>query len=210
MSHAYPITLDLAGRTVAIIGGGRVAARKARGLLQVGARRIYCVATAFCDELPAELERVKEPYQARHLDGASLVFAATDRPDVNEEVVRDAHARNLWVNRADVDEMEPGDFVVPANLRRGPIVIAVSAESPALAAMVRDRLEELLDPRWEAMAAAMQELRPMIKSAGVPIENRRTIFRELASEEALILLGDCGADGLRRWLLARHPELTHA
>jgi siroheme synthase-like protein len=210
VSHAYPITLDLAGRTVAIIGGGRVAARKARALLEVGAGRIYCVATRFCDELPADLERVREPYQASHLDGASLVFAATDRPDVNEAVVRDAHARNLWVNRADVDEIEPGDFAVPANLRRGQIVITVSAESPALAAMVRDRLEDLLDPRWEAMAEAMQELRPMIKSAGLPIESRRQIFRELASEEALILLGDRGADGLRRWLLARHPELNHA
>jgi siroheme synthase-like protein len=129
---------------------------------------------------------------------------------VNEAVVRDARARNLLVNRADVDDEEPGDFTVPAKLRRGEVAVTVSAGSPALSAMIRDRLEVLFDPRWAQMADAMRELRPWIKSAAVEITARRTIFRELASEEALATLSDRGVGGLREWLLARHPELTHA
>jgi precorrin-2 dehydrogenase/sirohydrochlorin ferrochelatase len=206
----YPINLDITGRTIVIVGGGAVAARKARGLIEARAGRVRCVAPEFCDELPSEVDRVRGTYCPDHLAGATLVFAATNRPEVNEAVVRDARARNLLVNRADVDDEEPGDFTVPAKLRRGEVAVTVSAGSPALSAMIRDRLEVLFDPRWAQMADAMRELRPWIKSAAVEITARRTIFRELASEEALATLSDRGVGGLREWLLARHPELTHA
>lgn len=210
MRHAYPVNLDITGRTILIVGGGAVAARKARGLIEAGATRVRCVAPAFCDELPPEVERVRGTYCPDHLDGATLVFAATDRAEVNEAVVRDAHARNLLVNRADLDEDEPGDFTIPARFRKGDVTVAVSAGSPALAALIRDRLESEFDARWARMADAMRELRSWIKSAGVDIATRRTIFRELATEDALTVLADRGPDGLRDWLLARHPELNHA
>ena len=71
-------------------------------------------------------------------------------------------------------------------------------------------MHDLFDARWQQMAAAMRELRPLIKSAGTKVAIRRQIFRELASEEALNVVADRGAVGLREWLLARHPELTHA
>ncbi|HEY2586008.1 MAG TPA: bifunctional precorrin-2 dehydrogenase/sirohydrochlorin ferrochelatase [Tepidisphaeraceae bacterium] len=208
MRPSYPINLDVTGRTILIVGGGAVAARKARRLIEAGARRVRCVAPAFCDELPPEVDRVRGTYCPDHLTGATLVFAATDRADVNEAVVRDAHARNLLVNRADGDDEEPGDFAVPAKLRRGDVTVTVTAGSPTLAAMIRDRLADLFDPRWAQIAEAMRGLRPWIKSAGVDVATRRTIFRELATEEALALLSDRGPAGLREWLLARHPQLN--
>jgi len=202
--------LNVTGRLIVIVGGGAVAARKARGLLEAGASKIRCVAPEFCEELPKEVERVRERYQPSHLEGAALVFAATDRSDVNDAVVRDAHTRNLLVNRADTDDEDPGDFAVPAKLTRGDVTVTVSAGSPALSTLIRDRLQDLLDPRWQQMAAAMRELRPLIKSAGTKVANRRQIFRELASQEALNVVADRGTAGLREWLLARHPELIHA
>jgi precorrin-2 dehydrogenase/sirohydrochlorin ferrochelatase len=202
--------LNLVGWTVVIVGGGAVAARKARGVMDAGAGRVICVAPSICDQMPEGVERLVESYRPAHLDGAAIVFVATDRADVNDAVVRDAHARNLLVNRADVDEDEPVDFIVPAIHRSGELVLAISAASPALAAMIRDRLADLLDPRWQAMAAAMQELRPMIKAAGIDITQRKQIFQELAGQEALNTLGSAGIAGLRNWLLDRHPELNHA
>lgn len=211
MRHAYPVNLDITGRTILIVGGGAVAARKARGLIEAGATRVRCVAPAFCDELPPEVERVRGTYCPDHLDGATLVFAATDRAEVNEAVIRDAHARNLLVNRADLDEDEPGDFTIPARFRQGDVTVAVSAGSPALAAFIRDGLEREFDARWARMADAMRELRPWIKSAaGADVAARRMIFRELATEDALAVLAARGDAGLRDWLLARHPELNHA
>lgn len=210
MPASYPVLLDVTRWTVVIIGGGAVAARKARGLLESGAARVRCVAPQFCAEMPAAIERVPQTYRPEHLNGANLVFAATDQPQVNQTVVRDAHTLGLLANRADADEDEPGDFTVPAQLRRGAAVITVSAGSPALAALIRDRLDELFDPRWQHMADAMQQLRPLVRSAGVETAVRRQVFRELATEEALNVLADRGTGGLYDWLLERHPELRHA
>jgi precorrin-2 dehydrogenase/sirohydrochlorin ferrochelatase len=209
LQTAYPILLDLTGRTIVIIGGGEVAARKARGVLEAGAARVRCVAPTFFEAMPSGVEKIDELYRPEHLDGAALVFAATDRADVNEAVVNDAHARNLWVNRADPDDELPGDFMVPAKLSRGQITLTVSAQSPAVAAMIRDRLAEQFDPRWEMLANAMVELRPMIKRSTLAIADRRKIFREIASEEAMNILSQCGAKALADWLVARHPELAH-
>ncbi|RDJ94306.1 NAD(P)-dependent oxidoreductase, partial [Lacticaseibacillus rhamnosus] len=64
---------------------------------------------AFDPQMPAKVERIHETYESRHLDGAFLVFAATDNAEVNNQVVRDARARKQLVNRADADDDEPGD-----------------------------------------------------------------------------------------------------
>src|SRR6185437_15325554 len=111
--------LDVTARPIVIIGGGAVAARKVRVLLDAGATQITCVAPSFCNELPHAVKRLQKEYEPADLDGTSLVFAATDREHVNDQVVRDAHARGLLVNRADADENEPGDFVTPALLLNG-------------------------------------------------------------------------------------------
>ena len=201
--------LDVGGRRVVIIGGGGVAARKSQGLLDAGAR-VRCVAPRFSEQMPGGVERVAEVYQPHHLDGAMFVFAATDRAEVNDAVVRDARGRGLLVNRADAEAGEGADFITPAVHRLGSILVTVSAGSPALAALVRDRLGEVCDPRWREMAALMQELRPLIKSAGFESESRRQILRELATEEALGILAGGGPDAVRKWLTLRHPELDHA
>lgn len=199
--------LDVTGRTIVIIGGGDVAARKARGLLDAGAGFVRCVAPEFSPQMPTEVQRVPETYHPSHLDGASIVFAATNQPSVNEQVVRDAHTRNLLVNRADVDSDQPGDFITPAVHRSGPIMIAVSAGNPTLAALVRDHLAEVCDPRWTQLAEAMRALRLLIKSSGLLIERRREIFHELATEEAMEILDRGGPSALNNWLFEHHPEL---
>ncbi|HEY8749931.1 MAG TPA: bifunctional precorrin-2 dehydrogenase/sirohydrochlorin ferrochelatase [Tepidisphaeraceae bacterium] len=209
MAQRYPIMLSVEGWTAVIVGGGAVAARKARGLLAAGAV-VKCVAPEFCEDMPGEVERVTAAYQPSVLDDASLVFVATDRPEVNEAVVRDALWRKLLVNRADVDEDQPGNFIVPAVYCSGAVTVTVSAGSPALSALVRDRLSKAFDPHWETMAEAMKELRPAIRSANLEIGKRRLIFRDLATEQAIDIVGAQGLEGLKRWLFERHPELTHA
>ena len=91
--------------------------------------------------------------------------------------------------------------------RAGPILITVTAGNPTLAGLVRDHLAEVCDPRWTQLAEAMQALRLLVKSAGLPIERRRQIFHELATEEAMELLDRGGPPALNAWLFQRHPEL---
>jgi siroheme synthase-like protein len=202
--------LDVTDRLVVIIGGGGVAVRKARGLIEAGATRVRMVSPNFRDDAPAAVERVNEPYEARHLEGAALVFAATDSAETNDEVVRDAGDRGILVNRADVVDQEPGDFTTPAVLRKGPVAVTVStAGAPALAAMIRDELAARFDPRWREMAEAMQTIRPAIRAARmISADRRRRAFGDLATRDALEVLAASGTEGLWRWLVEKYPELA--
>lgn len=201
--------LDVTDRLAVIIGGGGVALRKARGLIEAGATRIRMVSPTFRDEVPALVERVAERYEARHLEGAGLVFAATDSAETNDAIVREARLRGLLVNRADADDEEPGDFTTPAVLRNGAVAVTVStAGAPALAAMIRDELAIRFDPRWNEMAEAMRTIRPAILAARMPADLRRNALRDLATADALAALSAGGSESLWRWLLERYPELS--
>jgi siroheme synthase-like protein len=200
--------LDVTDRLAVIIGGGRVAVRKARGLIEAGATRIRMVSPTFRDDVPASVERVTERYEARHLEGAGLVFAATDSAETNDVVVRDAHLRGVLVNRADADDEEPGDFTTPAVLRKGAVAVTVStAGAPALAAMIRDELAKAFDPRWSEMAEAMQRIRPAILAARMSADLRRNAFRDLATADALAALSG-GVESLWNWLVQKYPDLA--
>jgi siroheme synthase-like protein len=210
MPQNYPLMLDVADRLVVIVGGGAVAARKARGLIECGAQRVRCVSPEFVTGIPDAVERIEGRYEPHYLDGATLAFAATDDPAVNAAVVRDGRARGVLVNRADAtDDGEPGDFATPARFVDGPVTVTVSAGgSPALAATIRDGMGVRWDPRWTTMAEAMQTIRPMIAGrTNLAPRRRQQIFHELATEQSLTLVAECGIEGLRSWLLERFPEL---
>jgi siroheme synthase-like protein len=127
-----------------VVGAGKVALRKARGLVESGAR-VTVVAPAWLSEfetMPVRL--VGRRFRASDLNGAVLAFAATDDREVNRRVGEEAARRGIPANVADA----PGEcsFLVPARVRRGSLQIAVSTggESPKLAAELRRRLEEVL------------------------------------------------------------------
>jgi siroheme synthase-like protein len=122
-------------------------------------------------------------------------------------VVAEAHQRGILVGRADADEDDSSDFVTPAVLRLGAVVVAVSAAgSAALAAALRDRVSGSLSDDWINLAGAMQRLRPTIKSSGLPIGRRREIFKALATDEAAAQNRD-GIQELWDWTRKKFPEL---
>jgi precorrin-2 dehydrogenase/sirohydrochlorin ferrochelatase len=201
--------LDVTQCLVVIVGGGTVAVRKARGLIEAGATRIDVVAPQIHAEMPVGVRRVAERFQAAHVDGARLVFAATDVAEVNSAVVEACRMRGILVNRADYVEGNGGDFTTPAIERRGPILIAVSASgAPALAANLREKLAGHIEPRWIQMAEAMMILRPRILSGRLLPAERRDTFQELATDTAMQLLAERGLEGLWKWLLEKHPGLA--
>jgi len=202
MAHAYPLNLDVTDRLVVIIGGGKVAARKCEGLLAAGAKRVRVVSPAFCDRVPAGVERVAATYEPKHLDGAGLVFAATNVPAVNDAVVRDAQSRGVFVNRADSSDALAGDFSTPAIHRQEAVLVTVSAGgSPVLAARLRDQIAPLLDRDLLMMADAMRQIRPAVMAdASLTEPQRRDIFRSLAGDEAIEVLKHGGIDSLFEWI----------
>lgn len=145
----YPVVLTrVAGTPVVVIGGGKVAERKVRGLLEVGARvRVVSPeATETIRQWAAEghLTWEARPYRMGDLLGARLAFAATNRREVNAHVAREAAELGVLCNVADAPE--EGDFHLPAVYRGKDVVVAVSTAGadPARARDLRDRIAQLL------------------------------------------------------------------
>ena len=152
----YPIFLDLSGRRCVVVGGGEVANRKARKLLQARAEVVV-----ISPEIGPELESVasevhRRPYEDGDLAGAYLAFAATDAREANAAVAAEAKERGIPVNVA--DRPSEGDFALPSTLRRGRLQVAVSTggASPTLARKIKGELEEAFGPEW---AGVVEELR---------------------------------------------------
>ena len=161
----FPAFLDLVRRRVVVVGGGQVATTKVSALLPCQAAPLLVVAphaSAFIREQPAVEWRARE-YQASDLDGAEYVFAATDDRALNARVAADARARKIPVLA--VDDVPNCDFIAPAIVRRGDVVIAISTggRSPAMARRVREHLDRTLPAWWgdllDVAAATRQDLR---------------------------------------------------
>ena len=143
----YPIFLDLNRATCLIVGGGTVAERKLKKLIEAGAR-VRLVAPTYtsfiADQVQNQvIEYHQREYNSTDLAGCKLVFATTNQREVNHQVYLDAQKENIWCNMA--DEQEQGGFIVPAVVDRGLLQLAISSSgaSPWLTKEVKNYLESL-------------------------------------------------------------------
>jgi precorrin-2 dehydrogenase/sirohydrochlorin ferrochelatase len=155
----YPIFVDLSGRRCVVVGGGEVANRKARKLLQARAGVVV-----ISPEILPELESVavevhRRAYEEGDLEGAYLAFAATNSREVNAAVAREAKERSIPVNVA--DKPSEGDFALPSTLRRGRLQVAVSTggASPTLARKIKEELEDVFGPEWAGIVEELDTAR---------------------------------------------------
>ncbi len=176
----YPVGLEVRGRPCLVVGGGAVAARKVGSLLACGATVTMVApevhkalsilwesgAIAAIDGPPLDVQvRPYRPGEAAHY---RLAFAATGDEQVDAMVHHDAEEAGVWVNAA--DDPEHCSFVLPALWRSGPVSVAVSsgAESPALAAWLRDRVAETQGPELGTLAELVGEARRRLLAQGRP------------------------------------------
>ena len=142
-----------------VVGGGEVANRKARKLLQARAK-VVVISPEVRPELASVAAEVhRRPYREGDLKGAFLVFTATDIRGVNAAVAREARKRGVPVNVA--DNPSKGDFALPSILRRGQLQVAVSTggASPSLARRIRCELEEVFGFEWAGVVEELSRAR---------------------------------------------------
>jgi len=182
----YPISVDVRGKKCVVVGGGAVAARKVRALVECGAK-VVVVAPEICGVIATLVGKGRVAHSAKEfsgadLKGALLAIAATDDEEVNRAVAAAARRNRALVNVVDVPEL--CDFHVPAVLRRGPIVIAVSTggASPALAARVRDVIGQTIGPEHGRAASALARVRERLKGEVKSSRERGHILSQMASD----------------------------
>lgn len=182
-----PLSLELTGRDVLVIGAGRIGAGKAALLVDAGAR-VTVISRDVVAELPRGLTSlVQRDYRDGDLAGYALVVSATGDAAVNDRVVTEARRANIWLNV--VDDPERSDFFFTAVHRAGDVTVSVSTEgaSPALAQVLRSMIAEGLPDNLAAVAEQLRLERAVLHADGASTEgiDWRARIRELLGDAEL-------------------------
>ena len=166
MPRYYPILLGLDSLKCLVVGGGKVAERKVYNLLPFNAQ-ITVVSPEVTAALLHLAKRAKITFHQRRyepgdINGADLVFVATDDEDLNREISVEARQRRLLVNVVDAPEL--CNFIVPAVVQRGGFQVSVSTDGkcPALSKRIRQNLERMFDETYGDYVDLLGELRDLI------------------------------------------------
>lgn len=214
--NLFPLFVDLRGRPVLLVGGGTVAERKARLLLEAGAH-LSVGAPTLTPTLAGwrdagRVAHLPGDFQAQWLQGQRLVIAATDDIAVNQEVAAAAETHNVFVNV--VDDAELSSFQVPAIVDRSPLVVAISSggAAPMLARKVRERLEATLEHSLGPLARLLEAFRGRIRARFPDLAQRRRFYDELWRGEVARLIEQAQPEDASLALSAKleQPDATAA
>ena len=198
----YPVFLDLRQRRCVVVGGGELAADKARELRAAGGR-VTVVAAQPGPAIEAmasrgELRLRRRPYRTGDLAGAFLAIAAGSEPAEREAVWREASRRGLPLNS--IDDLPRCSFIAPAVVRRGDLAVAISTagRAPALAVRLRQWLEGELGAEHSRFLALAGSVRAALAARQPDLALRRELWYILVDSDVLELLR-CGDEaGARR------------
>ena len=199
----YPAFLNLQGKRIVVIGGGKVAERKILALLKAGAN-----ITVISPEITKRLEKEKLKDRIKHIPRqykkgdtkkAFLVIAAASSQDINKKVSAEAPCL-LNV----VDSPSLCNFIVPSVIKRGSLTIAVSTSgiSPTLSKSIRRELEKLYGPEFVGYLRLLEKIRWKAMREIRDKKKRAEFFKSLASEEMIKMLRKKGFKEVEKILLS--------
>ncbi|MBI4644628.1 MAG: bifunctional precorrin-2 dehydrogenase/sirohydrochlorin ferrochelatase [Deltaproteobacteria bacterium] len=200
----YPVFTLITAKPCLVVGGGGVGERKVLDLLEAGAR-VTVVSPALTPTLAAlaakgEIRHLQGDFQEEQVAGMALVIGATDDPEVNARVSAAAQTRGIWVNI--VDQPDLCTFIVPAQVRRGELTLAISTggASPALARKLREELESHFGPEYGPYLALLQAVRTRLLAARRGNPDNAVLFHRLVQSPLLPALSRGDVEEVRKIL----------
>jgi precorrin-2 dehydrogenase/sirohydrochlorin ferrochelatase len=200
----YPVNLNIEGRKCLVVGGGPVALRKARMLLDCGAN-VTVVSREFFEHFQAfkdapGIQLTQREYRPSDLDGKFLVIGATDNEPLNRRISADAESRHMLCNIADVPEI--CNFILPSVIRQGDLVIAVSTsgKSPAFAKKLRKDLEKTYGDEYARFLELMGAIRKKLLQTEHAPEEHKPMFEKLIETGLLEMIKRHQTDEINRLL----------
>ncbi|MGL6494036.1 siroheme synthase CysG [Aeromonas veronii] len=183
-----PLFCQLQNKPVLIVGGGEVAVRKARLLLDAKAK-ITINAPHLEPQLMSWAEQGRltvcaASFHPELLDGKWLVIAATNQQEVNHQVFHEANLRQIFCNV--VDSPAHCSAIMPAIIDRSPLMVAISSAgaAPVLSRQLREKLEAMLPQHLGQLAALAGKLRERVKLIPDKLARRR-FWERLFSHDRL-------------------------
>ena len=191
MAGYFPILLNLRDKPCVVIGGGDVALRKVRTLLERGAT-VRVIAPRARPEIMAlvDEDRIEfEPraYRVGDLANAFLCVAAADNPETNAQARQEASVRRVLINV--VDDPEGGDFQTPSFFEDGPLIVALSTSgaSPAVARTLRRMMQAWLGEFMGAALTAVEKFRDRVKADVADPKDRVRFWEDAINPDNLEL-----------------------
>jgi len=180
--------LKLEDRECLVVGAGAIGEPKIRSLLVAGAK----VRVVALEARPAVAEWARlgviawdaRSFEAKDVDGAVLVVAATSLREVNEAVFQAAKSRGILCNA--VDDPDRCDFYCGSLVRRGDLQVAISTagQSPALAQRLRHDIESRISPEYAGWLDRLGKIRRRMMAGHLPVDRRRRLLHRLATQRA--------------------------
>ncbi|MEK7306948.1 MAG: bifunctional precorrin-2 dehydrogenase/sirohydrochlorin ferrochelatase [Nitrospirota bacterium] len=188
----YPIYLDLKGRSVTVVGGGKVAERKVRTLISSQAD-VTVISPGLTPRLKrllahGEFRYIKRRYRNGDLAGSMMVLVATDDRAANERIASNIKDSNILINIADIPDK--CNFILPSIVERGDLIISISTsgKSPAFAKQTRLELERIFGKEYELFIKILGMVRKRLLETVRSEKRRRSIFQGLVKSDVLTLL----------------------
>lgn len=183
----YPIFLNLKRKRVLLFGGGQVALRKAKSLIQSEAR-LSVISKDFSDAFvrfakSKKIKLRKGSQIPKQINRYSLIITATSDASFNRSVYQVCSRKGIWMNA--VDDPKHSSFIVPSVVRRGNLQIAISTggASPALAKLLRQKFETELGTNYAKLVQFLRKDRLNIKKNISSVKNRRKYFYRLVKSK---------------------------
>lgn len=188
----YPINLILDDKPCVVIGGGHVALRKVKALLEAKAK-VTVISPILVNELKVMAQNnqiiwLQKYYETGDLNGFELVICAVGEDNTSQQIYTDAHKARILINV--VDKLPLCDFALPAKIRRGNLLITFSTngKSPALSRYLRCKMEKEFDDTYALWLDRLSILRNEA-IAKLPTSDDREIFwRSALSDEVMELV----------------------
>ncbi len=189
MTEYMPIMMDLRGMRVLLVGGGKIAGRKANQLLAAGAK-LTVISPEIGDEIrtleqSGQLERIAREARMEDAENYRIVYAASGDEALNERIAEAARRSGALVNVA--SRAQAGNFIHPAVLRRGRLVVTAStsgAGPSAASALIRE-LDERFGREYETYAEFLYVMRQKIRDSVSEPEVRHRLMRKLTETDIL-------------------------
>ena len=191
----YPLFIELRNRPVLVVGGGPIAERKVDSLLQAEAA-VTLVApdlTAHLKQLAAagSIRTERRKFEEADLENVLLVISATDDVETQERVAALARAHGILINT--VDQPRLCDFIVPAVVRHGDVIAAISTsgKSPALAAALKSKIESVVTKDAARAASILGAIRNEVHARFTDPARRKDAFERIVNSGILDWISQC-------------------
>ena len=201
----YPVMLHLQDKPVAVVGGGRVAARKVERLLQAGAR-VFLISPEIAPAMQGLLDAgdivwIQSEYQRDMFNDYMpiLVIAATDDERVNQTVAQDAHRIRALCNVTNGSSKD-SDFSNMARIDKPPLTVALSTggKSPALLQALKAKLADDIGEEYAILASWLGAHREVAQESNGSQPTRQALYQDVLDSDVLALLRDGEREEARR------------